>query len=219
MENFAKYAYLNNYIKKFREILPLNNLTTIQLHDALYHVGFKPDYGTMYSRNKLENILNSGYILNKIRAYLQIMPHVNNSNGYSEIKPIKKQKIIPNYYTDEDMKNASDELLKNDGVFNESKKMKQNTIRINENTLKKIVSESVKKILKESDEFTPQGYKGMNNYGGNEIQINRSGDAARIKFQDGEVTDWLEIDFDEQGVAYVTTPYGEQEKLSDYMRY
>ena len=59
----------------------------------------------------------------------------------------------------------------------------------------------------------------MNNYGGNEIQINRSGDAARIKFQDGEITDWLEIDFDEQGVAYVTTPYGEQEKLSDYMRY
>ena len=197
MENFSKYAYLNNYIKKFRKILPLKTLTSNELHSALYHVGFKPDYGTMYSRNKLENILNSGYILNKIRAYLQIMPHVNNSNGYSEIKPIKKH----------------------DGVFNESKKMKQNTIKINENTLKKIVSESVKKILKESDEFTPQGYKGMNNYGGNEIQINRSGDAARIKFQNGEVTDWLEIDFDEQGVAYVTTPYGEQEKLSDYMRY
>lgn len=217
MENFAKYAYLNNYIKKFREILPLKTLTSNELHSALYHVGFKPDYGTMYSRNKLENILNSGYILNKIRAYLQINPKTSFNN--KDFVKFKKQEIIPNYYTDEDMKNASDELLKNDGVFNESKKMKQNTIRINENTLKKIVSESVKKILKESDEFTPQGYKGMNNYGGNEIQINRSGDAARIKFQDGEVTDWLEIDFDEQGVAYVTTPYGEQEKLSDYMRY
>ena len=68
------------------------------------------------------------------------------------------------------------------------------------------------------DDFQPNGYKAMNNYGGNEIQVNKGGDSARIKFQDGEVTDWLEIEFDEEGVAYVTTPHGEQEKLSDYMR-
>ena len=99
---------------------------------------------------------------------------------------------------------------------NESKK---NTVKLTETQLKHIVAESVKRVLKEMDEFTPHGYKGMNNYGGNEIQISDSGDSARLKFQDGEVTDWLEIEFDEDGVAYVTTPYGQQEKLSDYMRY
>lgn len=96
--------------------------------------------------------------------------------------------------------------------------MKQ-IVKLNESQLRKVIAESVQRVLKEMDEFTPHGYKGMNNYGGNEIQINNSGDAARLKFQDGEVTDWLEIEFDEDGVAYVTTPYGQQEKLSDYMRY
>lgn len=76
-----------------------------------------------------------------------------------------------------------------------------------------------KKLLKGIDEFMPNRYKAMNIYGGNEIQINKNGDSARLKFQDGEITDWLEIEFDEEGVAYVTTPYGEQEKLSDYMKY
>ena len=97
--------------------------------------------------------------------------------------------------------------------------MKKNIVKLNENTLKQIVAESVKKVLKEMDEFTPNGYRGLNNYGGNEIQISKNGDSARLKFQDGEITDWLEIEFDEEGVAYVTTPYGEQEKLSDYMKY
>lgn len=96
---------------------------------------------------------------------------------------------------------------------------KRKKVKLTETQLKQIVAESVKRVLKEMDEFTPHGYKGMNNYGGNEIQISDSGDSARLKFQDGEVTDWLEIEFDEDGVAYVTTPYGEQEKLSDYMRY
>jgi hypothetical protein len=73
--------------------------------------------------------------------------------------------------------------------------------------------------MENEDDFQPNGYKGMNNYGGNEIQVDNRGESARIRFQDGEVTDWLEIEFDEDGVAYVTTPYGEQEKLADYMRY
>ena len=97
--------------------------------------------------------------------------------------------------------------------------MKQNTIKLNESSIRKMVAESVKRVLKEMDEFIPHGYKAMNNYGGNEIQISKSGDAARLKFQNGEVSDWLEIEFDEEGVAYVTTPYGQQEKLSEYMRY
>ena len=80
--------------------------------------------------------------------------------------------------------------------------MKKNIVKLNENTLKQIVAESVKKVLKEMDEFTPNGYRGLNNYGGNEIQISKNGDSARLKFQDGEITDWLEIEFDEEGVAW-----------------
>lgn len=96
-----------------------------------------------------------------------------------------------------------------------------NGIQMNESKFRKMVSKIIKESLEElggEDDFQPNGYKAMNNYGGNEIQVNKGGDSARIKFQDGEVTDWLEIEFDEEGVAYVTTPHGEQEKLSDYMR-
>ena len=149
MEDFVKYAYLNNYIKKFREKLPLDSLSPSTLHDALWHIGFKPDYGTMYSRNKLENILNSEYILNKLRAYLQIQPKSINITGYSEFNPVKKQEILPNYYSNEDMKNASDELLNNGEIYYENI-MKKNAVKLNENTLKKIVAESVKKVLKEA---------------------------------------------------------------------
>ena len=106
-----------------------------------------------------------------------------------------------------------------DLVYTNESKTKKNTVKLNESQLKKIVTESVKRVLKEVDDFNAHGYKAINNYGGNEIQINNSGDAARLKFQNGEITDWLEIEFDDEGVAYITTPNGQQEKLSDYMRY
>lgn len=96
--------------------------------------------------------------------------------------------------------------------------MKKNVIRINEAQLKKIVAESVKKVLRESEDFIPQGYKAMSNFGGSEIQISKSGDAARFRYYSGEPTEWMEIEFDEDGVAYVETPNG-KELLADYMRY
>ena len=79
-----------------------------------------------------------------------------------------------------------------------------------------------KKVLKEwdsDDDFIGHGYKTMSNLGGNEIQISDRGDAARLKFPDGEITDLLEIEFDEEGVAYITTPYGDMERLDEYMRF
>lgn len=96
--------------------------------------------------------------------------------------------------------------------------MNKKLIRLTESDLHRIVKESVKKILKENDEFTPNGYRGVSNLGGHEVQINPSGDAARFRFYGGEPTDWLEIEFDENGVAYVETPNG-QERLDQYMRY
>lgn len=56
--------------------------------------------------------------------------------------------------------------------------------------------------------------------GGKEVQISDRGDAVRFRDNHGtpgEVTDWLEIQFDEDGVAYVETEWG-TERLDEYMR-
>jgi len=99
---------------------------------------------------------------------------------------------------------------------------KKQRIRINENQLRQIVSESVKRILRENDDFTPHGYMTKSNLGGTEVQISNDGSAARFRNNYGtpdKPTDWLEIEFDEEGVAYVTLPNGSQERLDNYMRY
>ena len=50
--------------------------------------------------------------------------------------------------------------------------------------------------MKESNEvFVAHGYMGMDNFGGIEIQLSDSGDSARLRFYDDEVTDWLEIEY------------------------
>ena len=41
--------------------------------------------------------------------------------------------------------------------------MKKNTIRLTESDLKKVISESVKKVLKESEEYMPWGNTGVQN--------------------------------------------------------
>lgn len=87
-----------------------------------------------------------------------------------------------------------------------------------EQDLRRIVKESVTRILRESDDFTPSGYRTASNLGGHEVQIHPSGDSARFKFFGGEPTDWLEIKFDKDGVAYVETERG-VERLDQYMRY
>lgn len=99
--------------------------------------------------------------------------------------------------------------------------MKKQLIRLTESDLYRIIKESVNIILKENeDDFTPHGYRGITNNGGYEMQISDKGDTARLRDSvTNDITDWMEIEFDEEGVAYVTTPDGEQERLCDYMRY
>lgn len=115
-----------------------------------------------------------------------------------------------------------DGTLDTKNITLESKKlniMAKKLIRLTESDLHRIIKESVNNILKEND-FEPHGYKTTSNLGGNEIQISNSGDAARIRDSyTGNITDWLEIEFDEEGVAYVTDEMGNQERLCDYMRY
>ena len=149
MNDFAKYTYLNNYIKKFREKLPSKELTVQDLHQALYYINIKPKNGTMYERKDVDYALNFEPILNKLRSYLGIKQKTNDSyNDWLNFNPLKKQEKQPNYYSSEEMNDASNELLKNNETFYENI-MKKNTIKLNENTLKKIITESVKKILKE----------------------------------------------------------------------
>ena len=107
--------------------------------------------------------------------------------------------------------------------YMESKKRKFNMTESQLNNLIKeciteVLAESTNKQLKESDEFKPTGYRTVSNLGGHEVQIHPSGDSARFKFYGGEPTDWMEIEFDENGAAYVETERG-RELLADYMRY
>ena len=92
------------------------------------------------------------------------------------------------------------------------------TIRLSEKDLHRVIKESVKRILREQEDFEPHGYKTTSNLGGHEVQISPDGDGARFRFYGGEPTDWLPIEFDEDGVAYVDTERG-RELLSDYMRF
>lgn len=83
-----------------------------------------------------------------------------------------------------------------------------------------MISESVKKVLKEMDDFQPHGYKCTSNWGGTEMQISNSGDAVRLRdTHTNQISDWLDIQFDENGVAYVIDENGDEERLCDYMRY
>jgi hypothetical protein len=97
-------------------------------------------------------------------------------------------------------------------ALNEGKKR---VMKITEGDIRSMIANVLNEMA--GDEFKPNGYRGVSNAGGNEIQVNDSGDAARFRLYGGEPTDWMEIEFDENGVAYVDTPSG-REMLSDYMR-
>ena len=92
-------------------------------------------------------------------------------------------------------------------------------IKLTESKLKQIVAESVKRVLNEND-FKPNAYKATSAFGGYEMQVDNRGEMARLRNSyTGKVSDWLEIQFDEDGVAYVIDENGDEERLCDYMRY
>lgn len=98
--------------------------------------------------------------------------------------------------------------------------MSKKTIRLTENGLRKMISEAVSKCLAETDDFIAHGGMATSNWGGTEIQLSDSGDSARLKdTHTGNITDWMEINFDEEGVAYVSDEQGNEHRLCDFMRY
>lgn len=111
-------------------------------------------------------------------------------------------------------------------------------MKITESELKNIIKECVYRILNESndfdykDDFKPQGYYTDSNWGGKEIEISSSGDAARIRTNYGDgpskPSEWCEIQYDyedEDGndISEDPRPYifvnGDKEYLDHYMRY
>ena len=115
---------------------------------------------------------------------------------------------------------STEPIIKVERTIIENKKYRSMKIKLTESKLKQIVAESVKKVLRESDEFKPHSYKGTSNWGGNEIQLSDRGDEARIRdSHTGKISNWMEIQFDEDGVAYVTDENGNEERLCDYLRY
>ena len=96
---------------------------------------------------------------------------------------------------------------------------KKKIIKLTEQDLHNIIQESVNKILNETD-FNPHGYKATSAFGGYEMQIDDKGEMVRLRNSyTGNVSEWLEIQFDENGVAYIVDENGDEEKLCDYMRY
>ena len=95
-------------------------------------------------------------------------------------------------------------------------------MKINETQLRKIIQESVKNVLKESDgEFIPHGYSADCNFGGKEIQLSNNGEMARIRTnydgQPDKPTRWLKINFTKEGVAYVMFK-GKRMRLDNFLR-
>lgn len=114
-----------------------------------------------------------------------------------------------------------DESITKQDTNMKTENRKRNVVRLTESQLKQMIAESVKNVLKEwnsDDDFICHGCKAWSNWGGIEMQISDGGDEARLRYPDGEITDWLEIEYDEEGVAYITAPNGEIERFDEYER-
>lgn len=97
----------------------------------------------------------------------------------------------------------------------------ENPSPLYDDEIEESVRKSIKKMVKEAiceieDDFQPDGYKGISNAGGYEIQLNNNG-TARLK-KGNQVSDWLEINFDGDGEPFIIDDDGDEHKLSDFMR-
>lgn len=148
---------------------------------------------------------------NTFMSALQAVIDSHNDGMHNDTNPMIVDYVFK--LSDKQMRRMTEN--KNININNMKKKQ---IVRLTESDLHRVIKESVTKILKENDDFKAHGYKTTSNLGGHEVEISPSGDAARFRFYGGEPTDWLEIEFDGDGVAYVETERGKQ-RLCDYMRY
>ena len=132
-----------------------------------------------------------------------------------------------------DLKGAAAMRAAKNAKLEENKSKKK---ELNENSIRAIVAEALKQVLsqrlnEEMDDFKPHGYCCDSNWGGKEIEISDSGDAARIRTNYGagpsKPSEWCEIQYDFQdedgndmddGRPYILVN-GEKEYLDNYMRY
>jgi hypothetical protein len=72
--------------------------------------------------------------------------------------------------------------------------------------------------MKIEDEFKPQGYLTLSNMGGIEIEVNKTGEAVRFRMYNGNVSNWQEIKFDENGEMYFYA-YSNRYYLNQFIKY
>ena len=132
--NHNNECYITNIRKKLATAMAIPDLTNEEAHYALEVNKIKPiktnEYGTVYDRNQvlglIKNIRGINYAAEMIRKQRE-------NKYYSRMVP-KPQKQTPtepvdtsnwtgnyNYYSSPEMRQASDELLRQQGVFNEGK--------------------------------------------------------------------------------------------------
>ena len=154
----------------------------------------------------IKQAINVGQYANNVRGEKRILTSTHDADDNQQSTQVATKQNIT--------KNKQDTNMKTEN-------RKRNVVRLTESQLKQIVAESVKKVLKEwnsDDDFICHGCKAWSNWGGIEMQISDGGDEARLRYPDGEITDWLEIEYDEEGVAYITAPNGEIERFDEYER-
>lgn len=145
-------------------------------------------------------------------------PYWVNKNQHGELKQVKK--IPPKTFErhPELMQKFKDAEQEMENYYNgDYDYTPDKGWHLKESQLRNIIKESIKKVLKEND-FTPHGYMTTSNLGGKEIEISNSNDAVRFRTEDGSISDWFEIEYDEEGNPIVNTPWGTEE-LNNYMKF
>lgn len=175
-------------------------------------------------RTDLENMINES-----IQKYFDKINEISTDlKGAAAMRAAKNAK---------DEKNPSwkKQKYKTD-INSELEENKSKKKELNENSIRAIVAEALKQVLsqrlnEEMDDFKPHGYCCDSNWGGKEIEISDSGDAARIRTNYGngpsKPSEWCEIQYDFQdedgndmddGRPYILVN-GEKEYLDNYMKY
>lgn len=105
--------YLNSYLKKFRERTGIENLQTAQLHNIMRLLNFIQKQPGCYRIEDIEYVLDRP---DMVRRMLGMQPKENGNFGMRPLPDIPERK--PDYTPPLSiMKNASDELLKQDDIY------------------------------------------------------------------------------------------------------
>ena len=211
--NFNIYAYLNSYINRFRTVTD-KNITVQDLHEALRTLGVKTINGTsLYDKQTLENLVTNKRFINKLRAYFKLPP-IERPTPITNPKPVKKVEEPE----EDEMEKASQELLKNDEVFYESKclKIDENDIRKSLERIEEVPFDSDRKMM--STKYKMHGVNHILTKGALDVILDRcisiaTKDGVRpITKEDKEKILLQNKKYSEEGLRVLTFAYKESDE-------